>query len=313
MMGKERIREKVRLLVILISALLLPGSTSSELNRADAGKKEVYGIVFMKSMFLNVNLNDALAAINIYINELQKNQPITYEFRSVIYEDTDDLIRSFDKDKLALVNLSSVDFLKYRKTLPMTPVMAAMTDKNSPLGKYLLIVKNNGPVNSARDLSQKKIALLPRTYTPIPHMWLDVMLYKNGIAKKKDYPLLVSDGQTESKVVMSLFFGQYDACVVSERAYQLMCELNPQVGRQLKILQTSPGYLMAVSCYTNTFMKKQDWKFLYERIFDIVSYPAGKQLFTLLKADRIVPFKEEYLITIKQLVEEYDLLARKIK
>jgi hypothetical protein len=86
-------------------------------DKSDQKNKEIFSIAFIKTMFPNVAMNDANAAIKVYVNELQKNFAVGYAVRSVIFENCDELIKYYNKEDLAIINLSSVDYLTYKSKL----------------------------------------------------------------------------------------------------------------------------------------------------------------------------------------------------
>ena len=40
-----------------------------------------------------------------------------------------------------------------------------------------------------------------------------------------------------------------DACVVARTGFETMCEINPQIGKQLKVIASSPEVVPAVFCF----------------------------------------------------------------
>lgn len=294
---------------ILIACLMMYSVLYSQ-EKLPHARAEVFGVAFLKSMFPNVALNDASAAIKVYLGELQRNLMIGFELKPVMFEDNEELLRSYTKENMALVNISSVDFLLNRQRLSITPIMINST-KDSPYEEYIVVVKKNGRINSIADLADQKIGVLSRDYNPLPHMWLEIQMQKSkAVSQDKNY-IRISEGKSESQIIMSVFFGQLNACLVTKNAFDLMAELNPQVGMQMKILAKSPGYVRSVSSFTNKFMKTSFHKNLEEGIWKVASYPAGRQLFTLMRTDKVIPYKEEYLDGVKKLLAEYKLLQTK--
>jgi len=77
-----------------------------------------------------------------------------------------------------------------------------------------------------------------------------------------------------------------DACMVTRRGFETMAELNPQVGRQLKIVATSPELVPAV------FGLRADYNPSYKpqllaALSELQKSPAGQQVLTIFHCDRI--------------------------
>lgn len=89
-----------------------------------------------------------------------------------------------------------------------------------------------------------------------------------------------------------------------------MNELNPQVGEHIINIQTSPKYLWGLLCFTKTFTDARDRNLFYNSAVHVHELISGKQLFSLIKIDKLVPFKNEYLNSYKELIKEYTYLLK---
>jgi hypothetical protein len=87
-------------------------------------------------------------------------------------------------------------------------------------------------------------------------------------------------------VVLPVFFRQSDACVVTRSGFETMVELNPQLGRQLKILARSPEVVPAVFCFRADYAAgfKED---LFAGVRDLHKSAAGQQVLTVFQSDKI--------------------------
>ena len=52
-----------------------------------------------------------------------------------------------------------------------------------------------------------------------------------------------------------LFFRTVDACLVTESGFQTIVEMNPQVGRRLRVLASSPRIVPFVTCFHSDFRR----------------------------------------------------------
>jgi hypothetical protein len=67
---------------------------------------------------------------------------------------------------------------------------------------------------------------------------------RSGLEPSADFAGLLSQNSKLAKAVPPVFFRQCPACVVTRNGFQTVCELNPQAGRQLKVIasmSTSAG------------------------------------------------------------------------
>lgn len=292
------------LFVIILSAVQNIKAQSTR------GKLAIYGVAFLRSMYNNVNYNDAKAAINVYLGELSKKLISGYKMKPFIFDNVDDMFKNSIKDNLADMNLNPIDFIKYKSKYPMYPVYVS-AGKNGPLENYLLVVNKNANIKSTKDLKHKTIGMLYEKNNPIPGMWLDVVLNQNHLIRKEKLFKKIDIEKNESNLILSLFFRKLDACIVTTTSYETMIELNPQIQKHTKILISSPGFLTTISCFTRKFKKSKYSANLLNTLLTIGNYTACKQLFALTKTEKIVPFREEYLSNIKCLYNEYSGLKIK--
>jgi ABC-type phosphate/phosphonate transport system substrate-binding protein len=107
-----------------------------------------------------------------------------------------------------------------------------------------------------------------------------------------------------------VFFGQADACLVTDTSFKTMAELNPQVGQKLKIIVASVELHEIVN-----FMQKGLDEAIKEKIVQasirLKETERGKQMLILFNTDGVERSSDEQLETTRQLVAEYEKLKRK--
>lgn len=272
---------------------------------------EVYGVAFLRTMFLGADYNDAKAAIKVYVKNLQDQLLTGFSMEPVYFENTDDLLKNCSKENLAVITLTSVDFLAYKSKLALNPVLVN-SGAEDPLETYFILVKNEGSINNVDALTDKKFGMIPKDSDPLPALWLNVLLGQSKTPKSgKVFSSIVID-KTESQLILSLFFGQLDACLVSKTAYDTMVEINPQIGKRVKILNSSPRLLRVIASFTTKFKKSRFSENLLNHLTTLDNYSAGRQLFALTKTAKIVPFKDEYLNNVKALLSDYNKLPKRL-
>lgn len=108
--------------------------------------------------------------------------------------------------------------------------------------------------------------------------------------------------------MLPVFFGQADACLLSSYSYQLMVELNPQIGKELTVLAMSPPLVHAIIAFDRRFDAEQRNK-VYQAMLSLQESPKGQQVLSLFGLERLIPGTPAELTASLALLEKHDRLA----
>ncbi len=108
---------------------------------------------------------------------------------------------------------------------------------------------------------------------------------------------------------MPVYFNQdVDACLLSENAYNILCELNPNISVKLSVLIRSPAFLPSLFCVSKTADKE-----IREKIYNMIDEMNGniktKQAIALFKMDKLIPYSPEHIKSVEKLLKEYEELG----
>ena len=101
----------------------------------------------------------------------------------------------------------------------------------------------------------------------------------------------------------------FSACIMNDVSYQTMVEMNPRLGKDLKILLSPPEPVD----YLTVFRKNLDddiTQKTHEMARNLKTHPRGRQILMLFQIEDLVP-KETDLSSIKELLDEYNRLRGK--
>lgn len=87
-------------------------------------------------------------------------------------------------------------------------------------------------------------------------------------------------------------------------SFETMVELNPQLGRDLKVIARPAPFSNGLLCIRRGFYELVGPQ-LEEVTGSMHEKVTGEQLLTLFHADRLVPFEEGDLIDLEALVQQY--------
>ena len=260
--------------------------------------KTIYTAAFYSNPFDDVNSNDAIVAYNTWFQEINLNIPLKVK----LYKDFSELSSIYEKDNIVIAIIATTDYLSSNAKNYFQP-MFAPTINNKPGTSYLLITKKEKKLNLLNDLHNLSLGYNPSYTHSAGSVWLDILLYKNKLPKKENFFSKIDGITKESKVIMDVFFGKLDACLVSEASFDLITELNPQISKQLKIMDKSQLYINGFLCFSKDKKNKSIYDELKKRIINMSKYDAGKQILQILKVNNITPYKEEYIDSFVELIK----------
>jgi len=293
----------------MLFLLLILCSNSMMFSQDDTQKKsQIVNILFTDDVLGDINRTDARAVIELGIsgmlNEIASN---IQEIRPDIVSTTQEIIQRAKKEDIHVVGLFSLDFFKYQSELNFEPFYALQESKT--LGtEFVVLVRTNSKINSLADLKSKKILTINEREEEIARKWLFVKMKKEGIKNPSEIISPFVKVPKASKRILSVFLKKADACIVTKLEFESMCELNPQIEKQIKILDSSPAYITQVYCLNLSLILEKPSN-ARSVVAELNKTSKADQMLKLFKAKTLVAITLENLSSMKKLYTDYNLLS----
>ena len=292
--------KKIKIIIILFFLLC-----SSSFTKDNHGNKiQTYSIGFDRSLIVDVNPNDATAALDAWIKTILKHSNAKYNLNAKLFDNFEDLSKNYITDTLAMVVISTYDYLNYPLKNKFKPIFTPTVEVDTGVS-YLIITRKENIINKLCQLNNLSLGYNDLKQNIFSSLWLDMLLKKNKLPLKEKFFSKVEKDTKDSKLILEVFFNKLDVCLVAKHSYELMVELNPQIKDKLKIIYRSPIYTHGVLCFTDVIKDEYSANDLMKRIIEMSKYQAGKQMLKLLKINSVVPFKPEYFNSVKELLDEH--------
>ncbi|MCL4813904.1 MAG: PhnD/SsuA/transferrin family substrate-binding protein [Vicinamibacteraceae bacterium] len=110
-----------------------------------------------------------------------------------------------------------------------------------------------------------------------------------------------------ARAVLPVFFGQQDACLTTQYGFELMVELNPQLGTGLTVVASSPPMVHSVVVFDRRFSPANRDK-VVTSLLALHESPRGQQVLSLFGLDRLVEGTPADLATALELLARVDRL-----
>jgi hypothetical protein len=114
--------------------------------------------------------------------------------------------------------------------------------------------------------------------------------------------------QKVSRIILPVFFGKADACVVTLSAFDIMADLNPQITQQLKMKKQSEGLVFMLVCST-PLTNVEDEAIMQKEAAASLEDPYTRQALTIAQMKNFFPSKPEYMTATEALFERYRRMA----
>jgi ABC-type phosphate/phosphonate transport system substrate-binding protein len=271
-------------------------------SRAEAGRRADLIITYSTKTLSDVDAKDADAAMKIYAEELARQ--IGYTAESHTCDSIETILTDLQNGRVDLVSLTSVDYLRFKNKMDVELAAAHVRGGKNGV-KYLLIANQARGYTKLGDLKGTRVAVLKGD--DIAPLFLNTILLKEKQGDVKTFFSSVENKSKASQTVLSVFFGQAEACITTELAFKTMAEMNPQLGRDLTIVASSKELATIVSLFRRALSDN-----IKQKTMDVArtleNNPRGRQVLLLFKIEALRPLRETDLVGIKDLVSEHDRL-----
>lgn len=272
---------------------------------AETGAKADLVLAYPAKLLIDVDMSDANVAMKIYAAELARGTGYTAD--SYIYDSLERVVKEIRENRVDVIIFSSLDYFRIKNGIDAVLALGHLRGGKSSV-KYLLLTHQSRGYTGLGDLRNKKL-LMPKE-DDIAALFLNTILLKQKYGEMKNFFSSVEEKKKSSQTVLPVFFGQADACITTDVALKTMVEMNPQLGRDLKVLVSSPELTTSVGVFRRTLdddIREKTWGVARS----LKNNARGRQVLMLFKIEDLVNLKESDLTSVKDLMNEYERLKRK--
>ena len=303
MLGLLKSENRINLiLACLLLCCLLPVAAFG----GASGDKPRIAVGYSTQMFVDIDVKDAAAATKIWTSEVGAQAGLQPE--NHMYDDAQKLIYDFNKGVLDIATFPVLAYFRNESALQGDPAFIGVKNGKATQ-RYIIVVSADNRDVSIKALKGSRLAITQND--TMSSLYLNIVLLRQHQPEMDQFFSAVLNKPKPSQAINAVYFGSADICVTTEQAFQTMTEMNPQVGRKLRIISTSPGLLQGISLYRNEYPKALR-KRIETVVYNMKNYPRGKQVLTLFQCDDLAIPGSNDLIATRQLYLEYRRLKGKL-
>ena len=271
----------MKFFLVILAVLWIPvGTVAQTSENKDAG---VFHIGLSSSTFDKVNQNDAMAAIKVWIETVIKEQKLKDNAEVELFSSFESLSKAYTNNLVDAVSISTEDSIR----LGLEPEFIYMPSREDGFKvSYSIIVHRDTATKELGNLLNKKLVIYEGQQMLLARLWLKSVLAGNvpGADNSRFENMINVD--SPAKAILQIFFRQADAAVVTTGAFELACELNPQLRKDLLILSVSPPFVTSFFIFRPTWQGPSRERII-SAILSLQTTPGGRQVLNVFGSSRM--------------------------
>lgn len=284
--------------ILLTILILVLTSQSIVCDNYKEDQKTVH-IGYSIELFNEVDINDALVAIQLWTDQLLKEFKDVYKVENKIYNSNIEIIDAYNNKKVDIISLLSVSYFELIGEINLDPLLSSNQTGISGY-EYVILSRKESQVVSISDLEDKSIILTPSNFSKVSEIWL-----KSKTKEISTFFSKFSRATKPSQAILSVFFKKFDACLVPYFTFETMAELNPQIKNELTIVEKSEPLLNGMVCIRKSLDNQVKEDFL-QFIENLQISTSGKLLTSLFGVLELKPYDKIILNKTKKIYDEND-------
>jgi hypothetical protein len=292
-----------------ITIFLLIISTLSLYAQPDGKGLSIHAIVYVDHLN-KINQKDIRIAVDTLLHKIAD----TAELDAATLEYSNDFNKSLSKyihGECEVLHLSSFNLMK---KFPLLRKKTAQywnfaKEKNKHLRNFYLLVRKDSSIKTLHDLIGARVAMTQ--FDTMQELYLDhLMLQHNKMLAKESFNSIVYN-KKGSTSILNLYFKKVDVAIVSQHSYNIAIELNPQLKKDLKILDRSKEIYPA-----NGVTLISNKRAIFARVFEehskrLYKTDFGKELLQMYQCVENFKFSADELDELYTQYQEYLRLKKR--
>ncbi|MCU7919496.1 MAG: PhnD/SsuA/transferrin family substrate-binding protein [Candidatus Thiodiazotropha sp. (ex Epidulcina cf. delphinae)] len=276
------------LLLTLYSAATAGVMNNSDAIRVGGSAESLY----------NVSITDTKIVFTLFFNEVLKKAE--ERFTVEIFKSDRDLEQALKTGKLDAMFSNTLQYLDQEAFLNPNATYISRFGPNLK-EKYYLLVRQDSGIHKISQLRNRRI-ILPSGHI-VGKLFLDVQLLRQGLPESHKFFSEMRKTKESNTAVVDLFFRKTDAALVTDYAFDVARELNPQLDETLGILMVSEPFVYQVISIHRDFPQARIDNF-EPHILDIQDTPRMKNLMKTFRFKGLHKIDNSSLKEVRFLVDE---------
>jgi len=249
-----------------------------------------------------INRTDATASLKVWIETIGREHQVPVDANPRIIDRLEDFAAALDRGEIDVLTASAGEFLELERVAPLASLFST-TAGGTATEEYVVLVRADSPHRDLADLRGARLLKLVHPSASLAPIWLEVELARANLPEPSGFFRDIVTEDKVNRVILPVFFGRADACLVTRRGFATVGELNPQVAKQLRVLASSPPLIPNITSHRRDI--PETLAQAYRRAaLSLADTPAGRQVLNLFQNDGFVEISEQDLAPTRALLAE---------
>lgn len=287
----------MKTLLILLSCLvtLVPARVQA----AESGHDAVFRIGISSRTFEKINRNDAIAALKAWAATVVRERDLPEQPEVAWFDPVEDLRTAFHHGQLDAVTVTVEESMM----LDVQPeaVFLPATEQGFHV-RYAVLVHRKGGITGLKELMGETVVMHDGQRMVLARPWLETAMAGRRFGD-------LTTVENPSKAILQVYFRQSRAALVTTDAFDLACELNPQLREDLKVLSVSPPFITSFFFFRPAFQGRSRER-IEAAITELHTTPGGRQVLTVFQSSRMEKHPASILDATRQFLTAHGNSAK---
>ncbi|MCG8003310.1 MAG: phosphate/phosphite/phosphonate ABC transporter substrate-binding protein [Candidatus Thiodiazotropha lotti] len=253
----------------------------------------------------DTSITDAKIVFSLIFNQAIKESE--EQFVLEIYKTDLEVERKLIAGELDAVFTNTIHYLEIEEYLnPKGSYIIQHGPKIKP--QYYLLTARKSGIDRLSQLQGMKLSI-PRGHA-VGELFLDVMLLRQNLPVTDQFFSEIRETRESNSAVVNLFFGKVDATLITDYAFNVASELNPQLTKQLIVIDVSEPLAHQVVSVRHDFPPERI-KNIEPYILNVHESPKMSQVLKTFRLTAVRKIKSNTLAEVRELSDEHRSLLVK--
>jgi phosphonate transport system substrate-binding protein len=260
-------------------------------------------VAVSEATLAGANVNDARAAYRVWIQQVTASLGIT-SIRPIpeIFVPSEQILQLIRHGDIDVFGITAWE---YAKVIEFTDPNSLLVEDYLENGmQYVLLVHEASPFKKIDDLRGSHLTMLTHREMNLMPAWIGNLLAARNLPRMDLFFAEQAARNSVTQVVLPVFFRRMDAACLSRRHFETAVELNPQLGRDLRVLAISPTVVPIALCFHKHCTEAAE-QLLKSALVKTASLLAGQQLAALYQSRTFVPRPASVMQSTLEMLREY--------